>query len=104
MLDEIPGLVKVLGADGVVLDELDVVVLGDVALAVVPDAVHHSDAEVLNGPQEIFISNDISPDSATVGHFDVLREIIQEHRVSKFVPALSSNSQSDYFHYPGVHA
>ena len=34
MLDEIPGLVKVLGADGVVLDELDVVVLGQVALEV----------------------------------------------------------------------
>ena len=87
---EVPGLVEILGADGVVLDELDVVVLGDVALAVVPDAVHHSDTEVLNGSQQIFISDEISPDSATVGHLDVLREIIQEHRVSEFVPALIS--------------
>ena len=51
MLDKVPGLVEVLGADGVMLDELHVVVLGDVTLAVVADAVHHGDAEVLDGPQ-----------------------------------------------------
>ena len=33
---EVLRLVEVLGAEGVVLDELDVVVLGDVPLAVVP--------------------------------------------------------------------
>ena len=53
MLDKVPGLVEVLRADGVVLDELHVVVLGDVALAVVADAVHNSDPEVLNGPQQV---------------------------------------------------
>ena len=53
VLDKVPGLVEVLRADGVVLDELHVVVLSDVALAVVADAVHHSDPEVLNGPQQV---------------------------------------------------
>ena len=53
VLDKVPGLVEVLRADGVVLDELHVVVLSDVALAVVADAVHHRDPEVLNGPQQV---------------------------------------------------
>ena len=53
MLDKVSGLVEVLRANGVVLDKLHVVVLGDVALAVVADAVHHSDPEVLNGPQQV---------------------------------------------------
>ena len=53
MLDKVPGLVEVLGADGVVLDKLDVVVLGDVPLAVVSDAIHHGDTEVLDRSQQI---------------------------------------------------
>ena len=51
MLDKVSGLVEVLGADGVMLDELHVVVLGDVTLSVVADAVHHGNPEVLDGPQ-----------------------------------------------------
>ena len=56
MLYKVPGLVEVLGADGVVLDKLDVVVLGDVALAVVADPVHHGYPKVLNGPQQVLTS------------------------------------------------
>ena len=51
MLDKVPGLVEILGADGVVLDELYVVFIGDVTPAVVADPVHHGYPEVLNGPQ-----------------------------------------------------
>ena len=51
MLDKVPGLVEVFGANGVMLNELHVVVLGDVTLAVVSDAVHHGYPEVLDGPQ-----------------------------------------------------
>ena len=57
MLDKVPGLVEVLGADGVMLDELHVVVLGDVALAVVADAVHHGYPEVLDGPQQVLVTD-----------------------------------------------
>lgn len=53
VLDKVPGLVEVLGADGVMLDELHVVVLGDVTLTVVSDSVHHGYPEVLDGPQEV---------------------------------------------------
>ena len=53
MLDEIPGLVKVLGADGVVLDELDVVVLRNVSLSIVTDAIHHRDAQIFDCSKKI---------------------------------------------------
>lgn len=53
MLDEIPGLVKVLGADGVVLDELDVVVLRNVSLSIVTDAINHRDAQIFDCPKKI---------------------------------------------------
>ena len=67
-------------------DELDVVVLGDVALAVVSDPVDDSYAEVFNGSQQVFVSNEISPDGAAIGHLDILREIIEEDSVSELVP------------------
>ena len=86
MLDKVPGLVEILGADGVMLDELHVVVLCDIALSVVPDPVHNRDAEVLDGSEEIFVSDEISPDCAAIGHLDVLTEIVQEHCVSQLVP------------------
>lgn len=53
VLDEIPGLVKVLGADGVVLDELDVVVLRNVSLSIVTDAINHRDAQIFDCPKKI---------------------------------------------------
>ena len=68
------------------LDELHVVVLCDIALSVVPDPVHNRDAEVLDGSEEIFVSDEISPDCAAIGHLDVLTEIVQEHCVSQLVP------------------
>ena len=90
MLDKIPGLVEILGADGVVLDELDVVVLGDVALAVVADPVHHSYPEVLNCPQQVLtltfyfresdqshlVSYEVSPHSARVCQLCLLRVVL----------------------------
>ena len=53
---EVDRLVEVGGAERVVLDELDVVVLGDVALAVVAYAVHHGYPEVLDGPQQVLMT------------------------------------------------
>ena len=61
VLDKVPGLVEVLGADGVMLDELHVVILGDVALAVVAYSVHHGYPEVLDGPQKVLMTWIFSP-------------------------------------------
>ena len=81
-------------------DELDILILGNIALGVIsdkyhkqlanisrpilpeqPDSVHHSYPDILNRSQEILVRNEISPDSAAVGATDVLREMVQEHSI-----------------------
>ena len=93
-------LVEIFEAESVVSDELDILILGDIALGVIsnkhykqvknifrpilpekPDSVHHSYPDILNGSQEILVSNEISPDGAAVGAADVLREMVQEHSI-----------------------
>ena len=44
----------------VVPDELDVVVMSDPPGAVISDPIDHSYADVLNGPQQILVGNQIS--------------------------------------------
>ena len=44
----------------VVPDELDVVVMSDPPGAVISDPIDHSYADVLNGPQQILVCNQIS--------------------------------------------
>ena len=41
-------------------DELDVVVMSDSPGAVISDSVDHSYANVLNGPQQVLIGNQVS--------------------------------------------
>ena len=41
-------------------DELDVVVMSDPPGAVISDPIDHSYADVLNGPQQILVGNQIS--------------------------------------------
>lgn len=65
---KVTGLVQVLGAEGVVPQELDEVVLGDVPLPIVPDPVDHRDAQVLDGPQEVLVSDQV-PEGKYVGRF-----------------------------------
>ena len=92
--------VEIFEAESVVSYELDILILGDIALGVIsnkhheqikiifrpilpekPDSVHHSYPDILNRSQEILVSNEISPDSAAVGATDVLREMVQEHSI-----------------------
>ena len=58
------------------LDELDVVVLGQVALAVISDSINYSDPEVLYCSQEVLVANEITPNSTTVGAFNLLGQMI----------------------------
>lgn len=73
---KVDGLIEVGGAQGVVLDELDVVVLGQVALAVIADSINYSNPEILNCSQEVFVANEIAPHSATICPFDLLGQMI----------------------------
>ena len=100
-------MVEVGGAEGVVLDELDVVVLGQVALeldrfmynadnvllrtadlcgsiyahlSVVADAVDHCDAKVLDGTEQVIVSDEVAPHRAAVGQLDLLTQVICQRR------------------------
>ena len=69
---KVDGLIEVGRAQGVVLDELDVVVLCQVPLAVIPDSINYSDPEILYCSQEVFVANEITPHSTAIGPFDLL--------------------------------
>ena len=58
------------------LDELDVVVLGQVALAVIADSINHRYPKILNCSQKVFVANEITPHSAAIGPFDLLGQVI----------------------------
>ena len=46
-----------------------------------PDAIDHRDANILDGPEQVLVGDEISPDGAAVGATDVLREMVQEHGI-----------------------
>ena len=46
-----------------------------------PDAVDHRDANILDGPEQVLVGDEISPDGAAVGAADVLGQVVQEHSV-----------------------
>ena len=52
-----------------------------VSLYKTPDAVHHSNADVLNGSEEVLVGDQIPPDGTAVGAPDVLGQMVQEHGV-----------------------
>ena len=53
-------LINVLKAQGIVPYELDVVVMRDPTCAVISDPVHHGDADILNGPEQVLVGNQVS--------------------------------------------
>ena len=70
--NKVDGLIEIRGAEGVVLDELDIVVRREVALAIVSDTVHHSDPEILNCPQQVLVSDQVSPNCTTIRQLNLL--------------------------------
>ena len=58
------------------LDELDVVVLGQVTLAVITDSINYSDPEVFYCSKEVLVANEITPNSTAVGTFNLLGQMI----------------------------
>ena len=46
-----------------------------------PDAVDNRDANILDGPEQVLVGDEISPDGAAVGAADVLGQVVQEHSV-----------------------
>ena len=100
MWRKVLALVEIFEAESVVPDELDVLILGNIALGVIsnkcseqvtnilrqippepPDSVYHCYPDILNRSQEVLVSDEISPDSAAVGPPDVLGEMVQEHGI-----------------------
>ena len=73
---KVDGLIEIGRAQGVVLDELDVVVLGQVALAVITDSINYSDPEVFYCSKEVLVANEITPNSTAVGTFNLLGQMI----------------------------
>ena len=69
-----------------------------------PDAIHHRNANVFYGPQQVFVCNEIPgargvifktlfvtpPDSTTVGSSDVLGEMVKKNSVD---PEKNQDSQ-----------
>ena len=54
-------------------DELDVVVMSDSPGAVISDPVDHSYANVLNGPQQVFVGNQISKEAFDFQCFSICK-------------------------------
>ena len=80
------GLIQVLITKGKVSNELDVVVMGDPPLSIIPDSISDCDAQVLNASQQVRISNHVSPHCAAVGHLYSSRQMVEENRISSVVP------------------
>ena len=49
------------------LDELNIVVFGEVALTIVSYSIHHSYTKILYSSEKILVTDQISPDSAAIG-------------------------------------
>ena len=73
---KVDGLIEVGRAQGVMLDELDVIVLCQVPLAVIADSINYSDPEILYCSQEVFVANEVTPHRTAIGPFDLLGQMV----------------------------